>query len=965
MSSSTEGASVFARHVGEVLAHLCDPVFLQSHPLSQLLCRDDPRVLPSRAGQVLHHRLLDAIAALRPASKTRGTSPLWRRYQLLSLRYVEALDPAVVQSQLGISKSQYYRDHAKALEALASALAELWRQQSRNSETGAAVNAEQVTTSAVTPGDASSVTPAHNLPAQLLSFIGRQPEIAAVRGCLRRQEVRLLTLVGPGGVGKTRLALEVAHGLVDDFSQGVQFVSLATLSDSALVATAIAQVLGLRQGGGQSIDALVGEYLRERDMLLVLDNFEHLLDASSLVANLLAGSTQLKVLITSRVPLHLSAEHQFPVPPLALPEPNAAVTAAQVEDAGAVQLFVSRVRLVRPDFVLTDEPAHAVAEICRRLDGLPLAIELAAARLKLFSPRDLLARLDRRLPLLVGGPRDAPSRQRTLRDAIAWSYELLSPQEQGVFRRLGVFAGGCTLDSVGAVACDVDDTDRDAMLDRLTTLVQHSLVQQEDRSDGETRFRLLESVREFALEQLEAAGEAGATYQSHAAYFLALAEQADEALWRTASQKALLDQLALEHDNFHAALRWAIEHRQTVLGLRLGAALGPFWSLRGYHVEGRRALKQLLELPIPGPDRRERAMALGRAGTLAHEQGDKTMAHRLYQESLAIWRELGDRQRIARTLCALSRLGIETDTSETTRARLEENLLLLRRLDDWQSVATTLDSLGGLARGAGDYTTARARHEESLACRHRVGDWRGVARSLEQLGLVAREQHDLALARARYAECLAVRREAGDQRGVAWSLGSLASVARQEGDIASARAYYEHALATWRELGDRKNVAMTLACLGHVALDREDFETAHARYAECLVLRQELGNPGDLANSLSALAFLATALGDHERAIRLVGAALARLEQRGGPLSSGEQYQLERTITPAKEALSAESYVTALATGHAMPPAEAIEYALDTTTRVDDTTLGASASLSETIMVVADRVEEAPSPKRT
>ena len=430
-----------------------------------------------------------------------------------------------------------------------------------------------------------------NLPLQATPLIGREREVEAVCGLLRSSETRLLTLLGPGGTGKTRVGLQVAAELADGFEDGVFFVPIAAITDPALVAPTIARILGLSERA-QTPEELLEGYLRDRQTLLLLDNLEQVIEAAPVVEKLLSGAANLKILATSRIPLGLYGEYEFPVPPLSLPDPDSLPPLENLTEYEAVRLFVERARAVKPDFVLTEENGPAVVEICKRLDGLPLAIELAAARIKLLPPRVLLDRLGNRLKILTGGARNLPERQRTLRNAIEWSYGLLDEGEKLLFGRLGVFSGGATLEAIEAV-CDARGDLPTDVFDGASSLLDKSLLRQEERAVGEPRFVMLETIHEFANVMLEESGEVEAVRRAHAEYFLALAEEAEPMLWG-AEDAAWLDRLEQEHDNMRAALSWAIEHEEATLALRVGGALRWFWYMEGYYGEGRRWLEAAL-----------------------------------------------------------------------------------------------------------------------------------------------------------------------------------------------------------------------------------------------------------------------------------------------------------------------------------------------------------------------------------
>jgi non-specific serine/threonine protein kinase len=725
----------------------------------------------------------------------------------------------------------------------------------------------------------------HGLPAQPTPLLGREIETAAVRAVLLHPTTRLVTLTGPGGVGKTRLAAQVADELVEAFADGVVFVSLAPVGEPGLVAAAIAHAVGAPEHGDQPLASRLAAWLRARRMLLVLDNYEHVVAAAPLVGELLAACPDLKALATSRMPLHLAGEQEFPVPPLATPVVGQTSGADSPARYPALALFVERARAVRPELTV-DAAAPAVAAICRHLDGLPLAIELAAARVKLLTPPELLARLSgtadeaspAALRLLTGGPRDAPARQRTLRDTIAWSYALLDPDEQRLFRRLAVFVGGCTLEAAEAVAGpDVNEPRPElGALDGVASLVDKSLLRHLGQTDGVTRVGMLETVREFGLEQLMAAGEADRLGRRHLAYCLALVERAEPGL-TSAEQGRWIDRLEAERGNMGAALRWALDHAELEAAVRLGGALWRFWYMRGSLTEGRRWLERALP-DADGVAPVVRAKALIGAGVLAHYQGDLSRAAALCGEGLALCRAAGDDG----------------------------------------GVADALLGLALVARSGGNLAAAGAMYAESLALLRELGaPWR-VAYAATYAGLVLLLRGEVAAARRSVEEGLALFRAIGDRWGVARSLDILGAIRSRQGDYAAGRALCEEALVIQRATGDRLGVIRSLSSLGDVALGLGDPAAARRRYRQSIALLSGMGDWLSLSHSLAGLAVAAVAEGRMASAARFIGAATALLEEKGGAEDWFGNIDFARGQATARAALGQERFAAARAEGRAM-----------------------------------------------
>jgi predicted ATPase/class 3 adenylate cyclase/Tfp pilus assembly protein PilF len=702
-----------------------------------------------------------------------------------------------------------------------------------------------------------------NLPAQATMLVGREHEAEEVVALLQRDDVRLLTLTGPGGTGKTRLAVQAAAECVDHFPDGVFFVPLADVVDPARVAFQIAETLGVAERGGQSLAERLHAFVRAQQLLLVLDNFEQVAVAGPAVAHLLAAAPGLKALVTSRAALHLYGEREYPVPTLPLPNPRRLPPLDQLMRNESVRLFVARAQEVKADFALTPANTQAVVAICARLDGLPLAIELAAARTKLLTPQALLERLTHSLRVLTGGARDLPARQQTLRGAIDWSYTTLDADEQALFARMAVFAGGGTLTAIETI-CNADGALAGEIIDGLSSLADKSLLRQVEVGEGEPRFAMLGTIREYALERLEERGELAALRHARTAYYLALAEEAESYL-TGAAQGIWLARLEAEHDNIRVSLRNSLEAGEHETAVRLVGAFWRFWSIRGYLTEGRRwterALAHADDVPPP-----LRAKALDGLGGLLRAQGDEATARARYEEALAIRRASGHRAGIAHSLSNLAGMARDRGDYDAARAGYEEALAIRRALGDSEGVARTLINLGILAQRQGDAATARARYEESLAVARAQGHAQAVAHALTNLGVVAQQEGDYATARARYEESLAAGRALDDTAAIGFALNNLGAVARQQGDLAAARSFYAQSLTLRRALGDLRQIAFSLTNLGNVAWEQGDLAATRAYYDECLAIRRELGDPRALPFALNNVALVAREQGDFSAA---------------------------------------------------------------------------------------------------
>jgi predicted ATPase/DNA-binding CsgD family transcriptional regulator len=773
--------------------------------------------------------------------------------------------------------------------------------------------------------------PINNLAAPLTSLIGREREVMAVSNLLQRPEVRFVTLTGPGGVGKTRLALAVASELREDFSHGVCFVSLAPVSDPNLVIAVIAQTLGLWEAGDRSLLEQLQAYLRDQHLLLLLDNFEQVVVAAPQLANLLASCPHLHLLVTSRAALRIQGEFEFTVSPLAVPDPKRLPTNEDLAQVATVQLFLERARAIQPDFQLTTANARTIAAICARLEGLPLAIELAAARIKLFPPQALLKRLKDRLQVLTGGAQDLPTRQQTLRNTLQWSYDLLSREEQRLFRQLSIFVGGCSLqaaEAVGQVISHADNNQAMEVLEGVVSLLDKSLLQQTELETEEPRLMMLETIREYGLTCLQACGELEATRRAHAAYYLRLAEEA--AVYHFSAEAGIwFELLEREQENLRAALQWALERQDEEaesgieIAVRLGWALWRFWSVRGHLSGGRIVLERVLvasersRAPV-------RAKALSATALLASYQGDYVRAEQLCGEALTLFQQLADQQGVIHVLAALIGVALHRRDSVRIHALAEESLALLRRdRDAWW----TAYFLVVLARGAsfqGEYARAYQLFEESLALLRPLGYPGDVAWPLLYMAhdLIIQGEH--ARARPLLEEGLALCRAADSKGGLAYALSLLAQMALEQGDVDSASAHVTESLRLNQEVGYRQSISRSLFFLANVVVLQGDYVRARALYEESLAIATTLEHQGLIASCLEGLAVVVTAQGQLAWAARLWGAAETARQGRGTSLPQVMHASDEQARNKARTSLGEKGFAEAWAQGRAMSPQEAL-----------------------------------------
>ncbi|RPJ25060.1 MAG: tetratricopeptide repeat protein [Chloroflexi bacterium] len=725
--------------------------------------------------------------------------------------------------------------------------------------------------------------PKTNLPNPLTSFIGREREMEEVKRLL--SSTRLLTLTGTGGIGKTRLAIHVAKDLAKSYKDGVWWVELAPLIDSRLVPQAVAKVLEVRESRSQPLTESLKNFLNEKQLLLILDNCEHVIAAcAQLVNDLLTQCADLSILATSREALGITGETILHVPALSFPVLTHLSQIQNLKEFESIQLFAERAAAVHPALALTQENVFAVTQICRRLDGIPLAIELAAARIKVLSLEEIAARLDDRFTLLAQGSRTALPRHQTLRALIEWSHDLLSESERILWSRLSVFIGGWRLEAATSVCAD-DIVQQRQMLELLSHLVDKSLVIVEELN-GVTRYRMLETIRQFGREKLQLSGGNTRVPRRYLTFFLNLAETASSRLL-TVEQKKWFEELDIEYSNLRSALEWAMQF-DMVSALRMTIALAQYWEVRGYIGEGRTMLDRVLPQAYDMP-KEVRADGLRWQAKFTARQGDYVRAKKPLEESLELSRELGDKHGMARSL----------------------------------------HNSGMVFTLQGDYPAAKISYEAALALLQEIGDKRELAALTTSLGNVTQYMGDYATARRYQEESVALFRDLGDKFGLFIALNNLGIVLEGQGDTSAARRYYEESIATARELGEKNLVAYALNGLAHVLYLEDDPVEASRNYRESLLVSQEIGEKRCIAYCLEGFAKLAAHYGNASRAAQLLGAAESLRHAIGAPLIPAERDELDQDILATRDQLDERIFEVEFAEGRRMTVEQAVEYALN------------------------------------
>ncbi len=753
-----------------------------------------------------------------------------------------------------------------------------------------------------------------NLPVPPTALIGRERELAFAQQILADPRSRLLTLTGPGGVGKTRLSLEIAHAMADSFSDGVAFVSLAPVNDPTLVVASIAAALGLREDSSSSLIERLKNALRDRHRLLVLDNFEQVIAAAPLVVELLSAAPQVRVIVSSRAPLRVRGERELPLAPLGLPGSQ---PGSQQDEAIAdsMSLFVQAASAVDPNFELNEENQATIAEICIRLDGLPLAIELAAARVRLLSPAKILSRLGNALELLTAGARDLPARQQTLRNAIAWSYDLLEESERTVFRRLAAFTGGCALEAAEEV-CRLEEKSSDEMLETLGSLVEKSMLRREQDADGDARLMLLETIREFARAELSASGEEEAIRARHAAFFAALATEGARHL-AGPEQSEWLRRLERDHDNLRSALRWQFDHGDPAAAMEMTMSLSMFWRIRSHLTEGWRWIEEALQAAPSTPQSNHHAL-LTQLGNILGDLGHLDLAEERYRQGLELCVRNGNRYGIASLNNNLGNISLARGNVEEARAFYERSLEIRREMNDRPGTAGALNNLGNAVHVMGDYDRAKELYLESLSLARQMGDKRRELFLLINIGVVEQTLGEAARARELFEEGVRLSRDLGDRRALGNALNHLGAILTELGSVGEARHLHEEALEIHHNLGDRNGTVFALLNLGYVEQASDAPRAAYRYFMEALEMFMAIGDRLGAVSALEGAATMMAPAGEAARAAELMAAASMIREATGAKFAAEAKIRYDAGLEQIRRWLSPPDFQAAWARGRTL-----------------------------------------------
>ena len=755
----------------------------------------------------------------------------------------------------------------------------------------------------------------NNLPVQLTNFIGREKELKHAKELFN--DTHLLTLTGSGGAGKTRFSLQAGADLIDDFANGVWFIELAAISDPVFLPVTINNALGIKEEPMKTPEETLTDYLKDKEILLILDNCEHLINAcADLTERLLTSCPKLNIIATSREALNCDGEQTYRIPPLTQPNPDQKDTPEQLTQYESVRLFVERAIAVNPKFRVDNENAAALAEVCSRLDGIPLAIELAAARIKVLSVEKIYERLDDRFNLLTGGKRTALPRQQTLRALIDWSYDLLSDNEKILWSRLSVFSGGWTLEAAEEV-CTYDSISKNEILDLLSQLTEKSIIIYDGTKD---RYKILENIKQYGSEKLQ---DDTVIFLQHLNYYLEFSEKAKPEL-QGESLKIWIDKIEADHRNFLSAIEWSINNDRLENGAVIADAVGKYWDISGFYSIGIRLFEIILK--NPGTlSKSLNAKILSLAGYFKNINGDYEQGKKYLEKSLSLRKEIGDKKEIAGSLNNIGVIILEQGDFNQSKKYLEESLDIRKEIDDKTGIAFTLNNLGLFYINQGDYEHAKEYYEESLRIFQEIGDKNKISLTLSNLGILSYNQDNLEQAMKYQEESMEISKEIGDKNRIAYSLANLGNVSLIQRDFEHAKKHHEESLRIRMEIGAKPVIAEGINNLGNVAFILRDYELAEKHYKESLDIRKEIGSKPGIADSLNSLGNAAYGIGNFEKAIKLLCVAEVTFKSLGASLEKIEQKIKDKTIAELREQLSDDEFIKYWEEGKMMTLEEAVQ----------------------------------------